>query len=178
MRLHSALLSAAGFGPRAVPDGDQLRPCDADEAALRWLEDNPPDGVVIPEITVTEVDGIAYRDDGTLYKRPGKSLTVKKFPKAPGTSVAVAGRLVWSWREGPPPGIRTALTALCGDVPYLGTTESPVRLTTGTDEVGLTHRAAPDAGLFTAGGTDITVCRPGRTAELVAAHKRRVKPRV
>jgi CRISPR-associated protein Csb2 len=172
-RLHSALLCAAGFGPRAVPDGDELRPCDADEAALRWLEEHPPDGVVIPEITVTGVDGVAYRDDGTLYKRPGKSLTVKKFPKAPGTSVAVSGRFVWSWRADPPPGIRTALTALCGDVPYLGTTESPVRLTAGIDEVKPTHRAARDAGLFTPGGTDISVCRPGRTAELIAAHAHR-----
>ncbi len=173
VRLHSALLCAAGFGPRAVPDGEQLRPCDADEAALRWLEENPPDGVVIPEITVTGVEGIAYRDDGTLYGRPGKSLTVKKLPKAPGTSVAVAGRFVWSWREDPPAGIRTALTALCGDVPYLGTTESPVRLTAGTDEVELTHHAKRDAGLFTPGGLDISVCRPGRTAELVAAHELR-----
>jgi CRISPR-associated protein Csb2 len=172
-RLHSALLCAAGFGPRAVPDGDELRPCDADEAALRWLEEHPPDGVVIPEITVTGVQGVAYRDDGTLEKRPGKSLTVKKLPKAPGTSVAVSGKLVWSWRADPPAGVRTALTALCGDVPYLGTTESPIRLTAGTDEVEPTYRAAPDIGLFTPGGTDISVCRPGRTAELVAAHARR-----
>lgn len=171
VRLHAALLCAAGFGPRAVADGDDLRPCDADEAALRWLEEHPPDGVVIPQITVTGVNGTAYRDDGTIYKRPGKSsLTVKKLAKAPGTSVAVSGRFVWSWRADPPPGIAAALTAVCADVPYLGTTESPVRLTAGSDEVEPTHLLDRDALPFAPGGEDISVCRPGRTAELMAAH--------
>ncbi len=174
VRLHAALLCAAGFGPRAVPDGDGLRPCDADETALRWLEEHPPDGAVIPQITVTGVSGIAYRDDGTLFKRPGKALRVKKFPKPPGTSVAVAGRFVWSWREEPPREVQQALGALCGDVPYLGTTESPVRLTAAAgDQPEPTHHLVRDAGLFTPGGTDISVCRPGRTAELMAAHARR-----
>ncbi|MBX6724077.1 MAG: type I-U CRISPR-associated protein Cas5/Cas6, partial [Dactylosporangium sp.] len=122
--------------------------------------------------TVTGVGGVAYRDDGTLFGRSGKPLKVKKAAKVPGTSVAVSGKFVWSWRVDPPPGIRTALAALCGDVPYLGTTESPVRLTAGANEVEPTHLLDRDASPFTPGGEDIDVCRPGRTAELMAAHAR------
>ena len=50
-RLHAALLCAAGFGPRAVstvPDSLDVR--EEDQAALRWLEENPPDSVAIPAL--------------------------------------------------------------------------------------------------------------------------------
>lgn len=172
VRLHSALLCAAGFGPRAVPRGDELAPCDADEAALRWLEEHPPDGVVIPALTVNRGRAIAYRDDGTIKQTRDRAAT-KKLPKAPDTAVAVDGRFVWTWNDPPPEPVREALAALCTDVPYLGTTESPVRLTAVTEPMEPTHRLDRQASMFTPGGRDIDGCRPGRTAELVAAHVRR-----
>ena len=173
-RLHSALLCAAGFGPRAVATDEGLSPCDADEAALLWLEEHPPDGVVIPPLTVNGGRVVAYRDDGTIKQARGRGST-KKLPKAPDTAVAVAGRFVWTWHEGPPPPVREALTALCSDVPYLGTTESPVRLTADTGQVEPTHELAREAMPFETGieDRDIDSCLPGRTAELVAAHRRR-----
>src|ERR1035437_3811783 len=65
VRLHSALLCAAGFGPRAVPrDDSTLAVCEADQAALRWLEHNPPDGVRIPALEINVGRAVAYRDDG------------------------------------------------------------------------------------------------------------------
>lgn len=173
-RLHSALLCAAGFGPRAVTADGGQGPCEADEAALHWLEKHPPDGVVIPPLEVNRARVVAYRDDGTIKQAKGRGFT-KKLPKAPDTAVAVAGRFVWSWREDPPPLVRDALTALCSDVPYLGTTESPVRLRAGTDQVRPTHELAREAKPFEHGAEDqdIDACLPGRTAELVAAHARR-----
>ena len=48
-RLHAALVCAAAQGVRAVVAGDDLRPCDADLEALRWLEANPPDGIAVPQ---------------------------------------------------------------------------------------------------------------------------------
>src|SRR5260370_36956503 len=66
-RLHSALLCAAGFGPRAIlGDGDELAVCEADETALRWAESNPPDSVHIPALEVSAGHALAYRDDGTI----------------------------------------------------------------------------------------------------------------
>jgi CRISPR-associated protein Csb2 len=177
-RLHAALLCAAGFGPRAVPtQEDDLGPCDADEAALHWLEEHPPDGVVIPELSVNRGRAVAYRDDGTIKQTHSKGVT-KKLPKAPDTAVAVSGRFVWTWYDPPPPPVREALTALCCDVPYIGTTESPVRLAAGAESVEPTHELDREAGFGTGGmdDEDVDACEPGRTAELVAAHRRRRAP--
>lgn len=177
-RLHAALLCAAGFGPRAVPVEDDLEPCEADVAALRWIEEHPPDGVAIPPLEVNRGRVIAYRDDGTI-KQTGKRGTTKKLPKPPDTAVAVSGRFAWTWSEPPPPPVRDALAALCGDVPYLGTTESPVRLRASADPaadpVEPTHERDLSPRPFAAGQA-IDGCEPGRTSELVAAHRRRTAP--
>jgi CRISPR-associated protein Csb2 len=70
---------------------------------------------------------------------------------------------------------------LCGDVPYLGTTESPVRLRVDTAPVEPTHERDSKAGPFAGGGGagvrpgwDVEGCLPGRTAELVATHTGRM----
>jgi len=174
-RLHAALLCAAGFGPRAVPRGDILAPCEADEVALRWLEEHPPDGVVIPQLIVNRGRAVAYRDDGTVKKTP-TAMTIKKLPKSPDASVAVNGQFVWVWREEPPPPVRAALEALCAEVAYLGTTESPVRLRTaaGNEVPTPTHDLDPSAGLFSVGSVAVAAPMPGRTAELMAAHERTI----
>ncbi len=173
-RLHSALLCAAGFGPRAIEgDHDWLAVAGEDVAALRWLEENPPDSVHIPALEVNAGRVIAYRDDGTLKKPPKSSaLTIKKLPKAPDAATAVDGRFVWIWNQDPPEPVRAALEQLCPDVPYLGTSESPVRLTAVTgDGFGATHDLNPEAGPFTAGGTGVGRPVAGRLAELSQAHR-------
>lgn len=173
-RLHSALLCAAGFGPRAAErDGDQLEVRDADAAVLRWLEEHPPDQVHIPALEVSAANGVAYRNDGTLKKQPKSgAFTIKKLPKTPAAGTAVDGRFAWIWTEPPPEPVRVALEQLCPDVPYLGTTESPVRLTTvmaGSPDA--THDLNPDVGLFTAGGTGFDRPVKGRLEELSDAHR-------
>lgn len=168
-RLHSALLCAAGFGPRAELRDADLAPNGADDAALRWLEENPPDAVSVPAMRVNRGNAVAYRDDGTL-KRTRTAAAIKKFPKSADSSVAVDGRFTWTWSEVPPSGVVTALEALCPDVPHLGTTEAPVRLTTSHSPTDSTHTLDPDAGLFTGNGEDIDLPVPGRIDELMAAH--------
>lgn len=173
-RLHSALLCAAGFGPRATGgNGDMLEIRDADAAVLRWLEENPPDQVHIPALAVSTGTGIAYRDDGTLKKQPRSgAFTIKKLPKTPAAGTAVDGRFAWIWAEAPPEPVRAALEQLCPDVPYLGTTESPVRLTAVTDEhPDATHDLNLEAGLFTPGGTGLDRPVKGRLDELSDAHR-------
>ena len=52
-RLHAALLCAAGFGPRAVSTGRTAwTSARRTQAALRWLEENPPDSVAIPALQI------------------------------------------------------------------------------------------------------------------------------
>lgn len=170
VRLHSALLCAAGFGPRAIPrDGGDLGPCDADEVALTWLEKNPPDGVQLPAIEFAAGRVFAYRADGTLKKSKSRT-TTKTLPKHPDAGGAVAGPFIWTWRDGPPPAIREAFEALCREVPYLGTTESPVRLTTLSEDVEVNHERDPDAGMFSVGTIPVDTPAPGRMAELSTAH--------
>ena len=71
-RLHAALLCAAGFGPRAVSTGpDSLDVREEDQAALRWLEENPPDSVAIPALRINIAYPVAYRDDGTIKRSKG-----------------------------------------------------------------------------------------------------------
>ena len=168
-RLHSALLCAAGFGPRAQQRDIGLTPSDADDAALRWLEQNPPDAVSIPALHVNRGGSVAYRDDGTL-KRSKTATATKKLPKSADSSVAVGGQFVWTWTETPPPPVVEALEALCPDVPYLGTTETPVRLTSSRTAADPTHTLDRDAGLFTGSGVDIDSPVTGRVDELTAAH--------
>jgi CRISPR-associated protein Csb2 len=169
-RLHSALLSAAGFGPRAVEQNGEWAPCDADEVALRWLEENPPTDVRIPQLRVSRNDAIAYRDDGTIGKARGAK-AIRKLPKQE-SAVAVDGPFVWTWREPPPAPVAEALRELCPDVPYLGTAESPVLLTVAHEGGEPTHELVPDADLFAGGaGVDVDLPARGRVDELIGAHR-------
>ena len=149
-RLHSALLCAAGFGPRAVAPGmTRLDVATQDETALRWLEDNPPDSVAHPRAGGQRRDAVAYRDDGTLKKSTTGELTIKKLPKAPDAGTAVGGQFAWIWHQEPPEPVRAAIEQLCPDVAYLGTTESPVRLTaTSGADIGATHDLDPRCQLL------------------------------
>lgn len=171
-RLHAALLCAAGFGPRAVGTGpDCLEVREEDLAALRWLEENPPDGVQIPALDVNVSRPVAYREDGTIYRKKTVA-SIKKLAKAPGGGTAVGGRFAWIWTEDPPPRVRECLEQLCPDVASLGTSESPVRLAAAvTGDVRPTAFLDPGAGMFTAGVTAVPRPARGRTAELAAAHR-------
>lgn len=171
-RLHAALLCAAGFGPRAVSTGpDSLDVREEDQAALRWLEENPPDSVAIPALQINIAYPVAYRDDGTI-KRTRASASIKKLAKSPGGGTAVAGRFAWIWTEPPPPSIRGCLAELCPDVAYLGTTESPARLlAVAGEQIQGTADLDATAGMFSSGVTALVRPVRGRTAELMAAHQ-------
>lgn len=175
-RLHAALLCAAGYGPRAQPSGEGMGPSEADEVALRWLEEHPPDAVSIPAMRVNTGRVLAYREDGTLTGGK-KALRFNKPAKGAGSSVAFDGAFTWSWSEDPPDEVAAAFTALCPDVPHLGTTESPVRLVTLAEGDRPTHRRDPDAGIFAVQpGETLDVPVGGRLTELAAAHAATIRP--
>lgn len=168
-RLHAALLCAAAQGVRAVVDGDGLQPCGADREALRWLEANPPDGISVPETLPNSGAATAYRKEGLIVKEGRNPLSDKLIGKPAVTGVAVTGNFAWTWDQDPPEPVATALAALCPEVPYLGTSESPVRLTVAAAEP--THRLDREADLFAGEGLDLAVAATGRADELEAAHR-------
>jgi len=165
-RLYSALLCAAGFGPRAQADGDTASIRSEDERAIEWIEEHLPDSVTIPSLQSNLGTVTAYRDTGTLL-----NARVRKSSKYPDASVAVGGVFVWTWTSSPPDDVVAALEALCGDVPYLGTSESPVRLRTTREPSDATHSLDAEAGLFASAGADLEVPLPGRLGELRRAHE-------
>ncbi|MEV6815339.1 type I-U CRISPR-associated protein Csb2 [Micromonospora sp. NPDC051296] len=168
-RLHAALVCAAAQGIRAVADGDGLQPCAADRDALRWLEANPPDGIAVPETLLNGGAATAYRKEGLVVKEGRNPLAEKLVGKPAVTGVAVTGRFAWTWEQAPPEPVATALGALCPEVPYLGTSESPVRLAVAAADP--THRLDRDADLFTGVGLDLAVATSGRVDALEAAHR-------
>ncbi|GAA0708096.1 type I-U CRISPR-associated protein Cas5/Cas6 [Dactylosporangium roseum] len=168
-RLHAGLLCAAAQGVRAVVDGDGLRPCDADREALRWLEEHPPDGIAVPATLCNDGAATAYRKDGLIVKEGRSPLQDKLIGKAAVGGVAVNGVFAWTWGQRPPDPVVAALTELCPEVPYLGTTESPVRLSVAEAEP--THLLDREADLFTGSGLDLAVATTGRVDALEAAHQ-------
>lgn len=158
-RLHAALLCAAAQGPRALSDGELLAPCEEDAAALRWLEQHPPDGVRLPMRTVNTSSAIAYRKLGLLEK--SKERIIGKTS----VSVAVDGPYAWTWGSEPDLGVQAVLRELCGDVSHLGQAQTPVRLTVG--DIEPSHRLDPDADLFSGTGVDVDVSVAGRTDVLI-----------
>jgi CRISPR-associated protein Csb2 len=165
-RLHAALLCAAGAGVRAVITNGRLAPRADDAQALRWLENNPPDGLMVPGTVENRPGAIAYRDLGLFDKRQ-KGVVRRKQDKTT-VRVAVAGPVAWVWDHAPPAQVLESLQALCRDVSHLGMAESPVRLSVG--DAAATHRRAPTANLFVGDGLNVEVPTHGRMNELVSEH--------
>lgn len=137
-RLYKALVSVAynAFGferPNRCEDGGLT---DSDiRDAFRWLEDNPPDAIYLPQarfsVLPSVADAVVYRDKGYIDSTKHKKRP-KKASALASTGVTYQdadGRLTWQWQSEPEPSIIAALAALCWEVPYLGESCSKVRLT-------------------------------------------------
>lgn len=162
-RLHSALLHAASTGMTAVETGGSLAPTASSIAALRWLENNPPAGIHLPEHRPQGADPsrFIYRNEGTVNKK--KSTNQRKV--SDGTSLN--GPVGYRWKDVPDE-IADTIKDLCSDVAVLGETESTVVL----DHEDLKPNLELDttSSMFTAGGHEIRGVMSGRTDALIAAH--------
>lgn len=175
-RLFSALVQAAAAG--TLSTGDPEAPFTAESlAALDWLEEHPPDALVLPGHTPVApgVRRFAYRKEGVFLKEVGKTnYKVTGRPVSDGT--ALGGPVQWVWDDGPSgtdTQVCSTLEQLCADVPHLGEASSPVRLTVHEGE-GLpapTHRRDRNASLRAVpGAVRQAMPNPGRRAELDRAH--------
>jgi CRISPR-associated protein Csb2 len=70
--------------------------------------------------------------------------------------------------------VAATIDALCADVGYLGTADSPVLLRVGDAEPS--HELDPSASVFSGGGIDVAVPTPGRFAALETVHRRDALP--
>lgn len=68
VRLHAALLCAAATGPRAVAAGPDLRPNADDLSTLHWLEQHPPDGVLVPQYGAGADDDLRIPTGGDHHR--------------------------------------------------------------------------------------------------------------
>ena len=139
-RLYSALVSVAylTFGFEQV-DANRNLTDDQIREALNWLEDNPPQGMLLPHAVKADSRAVAYRNKGNVQNRK------KPKDKVSSTTAHIAtayeqhpesGRLLtWIWHECPSSTARMVLSWLCNEVPYLGEACSPVELNTYEDYV-------------------------------------------
>ena len=175
-RVFSGLVHAASVGTCGASDGEGASGfpamTEASVLALRWLEEHPPYGMILPQFpgiqrppSSTQV--IAWRKEGVFDKRIffGGRVTARVF--AEGT--AVLSPVSWVWSESPPPAIINQLDALCGDVGSLGEAESVAVLE-------IYHDVKPDfcthlleqASLFDDRGESLDVPAIGRLDALEA----------
>ncbi|MCI1984815.1 MAG: type I-U CRISPR-associated protein Csb2 [Bifidobacteriaceae bacterium] len=136
-RLYKALVSTAYrvFGFEAdhsqAPHTTAALPDSTIQAALSWLESNPPTAIRLPKIS-TDTNDTTDREHITVYRDKG---TITKGAKKISPAVAsistsypsgAAGAILWQWKNAPDHEMVRAFQTLVGEVPYLGEAVSSV----------------------------------------------------
>lgn len=157
-RLHSALLNAASQGSMS----ENGQPTRESLDALKWLEQNPPDGLLQPE---TQLTGDSA---GRFIFREVSSINRKRRTEQRRVSdgVAVSGAFGYRWSQAPT-SVADTIIALAADVSCLGEAHSVAVIEPGdfTPNLEIDHAASA----FTPGGVPREVTQPGRTEELIHA---------
>ncbi|MEZ5213026.1 type I-U CRISPR-associated protein Csb2 [Gordonia sp. (in: high G+C Gram-positive bacteria)] len=168
LRLHSALVAAAGNGSTAIVKHGALTRTESAQRALEWLEDNPPDYVELPDwdSAVSDERAFAYMDEGVLNVSKSEP-SRRKSERFVVDSTALDGPIGWGW-ESIPDDVAATLDELCADVPCLGETESPAVLE--VREIEPTHRRAPSESPFAPVAIRLAIPVAGRLEELDALY--------
>ena len=166
-RLQAALLSAAAQGPHAIIENGQLAPSEESLKALKWLEENPPTGLQLPDMcpvyrSPNKMSRFMYRE--VAYSEKDGRQTERR---AVSDGWAVSDTIGWQYDK-VPADIAETITQLCGEVPSLGEASSFTALYTG--DVEPTHTIDTKSGPFEAGGMPVRVPVPGRINALMRAH--------
>jgi CRISPR-associated protein Csb2 len=156
-RLHEALVAAAAGGPWADVDGKVLVARDDHRAALEWLEETEPIGVVAPETRLTLARALRYR---------WRCSPVDPVPTSFEPRAAVAGSIVYCWPSAPRE-VTVALRTIAHDVTHVGRADSIaiVKVSEAVRPKALYERAEHRGP-----GRVMRVPREGRTRVLVRAH--------
>lgn len=172
-RLHTALVNAAGQGSLAEDIDGALHPSERAVSALRWLEENPPTGLIHPPMMPVAVRSpvLSWRFEGVMESK--REPVPRRVAKSQSDGVAVSGIIAWSWGVQVPGTIRDTLDELCADVSCLGEADSPVVLELPDPaDWEPTHLLDPDQTGFPApGGLRVRTPLPGRFDELEADYQ-------
>ena len=161
-RLLSALVSAAHVGTAAPGDGTAKPQY---SAALRWLEEHPPDGICLPAAMSVGIGAsriFMHRRNGSI-----KNDKYKTEVRVVSDGYAIDGVFGWIWAD-MPDDVRNAVSRLCEDVPCLGEMDSPVVMS--TEKVEANWWIDPEASAFSPGGLRVQVPSSGRINALRKLH--------
>jgi len=165
-RLHAAFVSAAAGGPSAELDGKLLRARGDDERALRWMEENEPLAVLVPDHRVNAYSARRYRLRAAVDQNDETDFE---------PLCALAGAVAYAW----PPAdekVVDALARLAREVTHVGRAESTAIVHVEPAEF---PADASDWLLRSPGrgpGYALRVPAPGRVDRLVAEHRRLSRP--
>ena len=167
-RLHAAFLSAAAGGPQAEPVNGELAARAGAEAAVRWLEQHEPVGVLAPGTRVTDYVARRHRIRAAMDDKRGDHHR-EETPFEPFS--ALDGPIVFAWPV-PPKGIHATLKELASEITHVGRADSTVvvAVTEANLDEGAAGMLVSAAGR--GAGLELRVPRAGRTASLVDAHRR------
>lgn len=173
-RLLACLVAAAGASPHATEAEGVLQISDRHAAAIRWLEENPPDHVDIPVYALNVPDAVAFRKTGLRFRgeyAPANSAAAV-------ARSALAGPFTWSWDQEPAPDIVKALDELCQEAGYLGEAASLAALSAATVASVPRDRLSrlPEGEMFVTGAVPIQTALPGRLEHLRQVHDAAVAP--
>ena len=162
-RLYQAMLNAAAQGTEAVagPDG-RLGPSEKSLRALRWMEANPPDGLLRPaSLPVSSSTGrFIYRKVSSINKtHPTEERRVSD-------GIAVNGAYGFQWNDVPDEEANTII-ALANDIGCLGEAHSIAAVSPEDFEPNLVIDV--DSTSRVPGVSVLEIPLPGRTDELIAA---------
>jgi CRISPR-associated protein Csb2 len=164
-RLHEALVAAAAGGPWARLDSRVLVACDEHRAALEWLEQHEPIGIVAPRTELTRSVVRRYR----WRASPVSPADTDCEPRS-----ALDGSVVYVWPSAPQQ-VVCSLAEIAQEVTHVGRADSIaiVRIDASgvPDERAMLVRT-PRRGP----GRVMRIPRQGRTGELVRAHVEAVGP--
>lgn len=164
-RLHSALMHSAGTGLCAVEDNGFLVPDEKSLRALRWLENHPPTGMLLPERRPqgSDTSRFIYRKEGTVNTK--KSTNQRRVSDG----MSLNGPVGYRW-ESVPDEVADTVRELCADIAVLGEKESTVVIDHRDFEPNLLLDTT--SSLFTPGGHGIRSAGKGRTDALTTAYAR------
>ncbi|WP_426716398.1 type I-G CRISPR-associated protein Csb2 [Corynebacterium auriscanis] len=170
-RLHAALLNSAGRGIKAErARNGALRPSEASVGALKWLEDNPPDGIEVPSHQWVDPNHkrFIYREVSSINNKH------RTEERAISDGVAVASHFGFLW-EDVPVDVAKTVEDLCSDIAYIGEAESIAIVEPGkvTPTLILDQNASP----FTRTGQGLDCAQPGRTQFLIDQFEKRAAVR-
>jgi CRISPR-associated protein Csb2 len=160
-RVHEALLSGAAGGPWAEIQDRVLVPCPEHLAALEWLEQNEPLGMIVPAMRSAAPRARRYR-----WRASPQVLVESDFEPR----TALAGPVVYVWPSATETVVR-ALRTLAHEVTYVGRADSIARVDIAVQLPDQGRAAVLERAEGRGPGHVMRVPLPGRTRALMNAHR-------